>query len=290
MNTKQNQLSVIGVYLNPLVVIGGATAFCLLWLAFRWFYRPGGELLQMTLLLGAIGCSIVLYRSRHGMPSADMRLSAAGTALQIAFAFVAVATLAAWTPSVTLGILLVAIVVAPFFLPPRVNELAAEGAPTIPAAETSESTSAAGSDASAVLQTTEMQLCEESETESDNWTRMRDELIADPTIRQTMTRWQSDDGAESLVATLRCPFAAGQQSLTLHLPVWPFLPSQPTVYSDVVAGPDARINVSESRIHGIRLDIRLASQAAQPLELVVEVMATAEADGQQAPHSSDAAA
>ncbi len=86
-----------------------------------------------------------------------------------------------------------------------------------------------------------------------------------------------DIHGESISASQRIQFEAGQRHQNLHLSFIPELPSKPRVEATLLEGPDVELIVGESHDFGIRLDLRLKQVYEEPMEVLVQVEVFAEA-------------
>lgn len=86
-----------------------------------------------------------------------------------------------------------------------------------------------------------------------------------------------DIHGESISASQRIQFEAGQRHQNLHLSFIPELPSTPCVEATLLEGPDVELIVGESHDFGIRLDLKLKQIYEEPVEVLVQVEVFAEA-------------
>lgn len=126
---------------------------------------------------------------------------------------------------------------------------------------------------------------EEAEhNEPDLWQSVQREFENDVGLVQNMTRWETDDGQQTMVVNMRCQLS-GPGATTVHLPLWPFLTNNPEVYCRAVAGPSAEIRVVDARPNGIAVEIRPTdvSDSLADNQLVIEIVAVAQAARQTSP-------
>ena len=102
-----------------------------------------------------------------------------------------------------------------------------------------------------------------------------DELDAPPdaAVLQQLARRVSADGAEEINGWLRLPLQVGQQSGSLHVAFCPPLAAPPEVELEQADGPPARIKIALTQPYGARLDVKLASPAAETTSLLVQFFA-----------------
>ena len=86
-----------------------------------------------------------------------------------------------------------------------------------------------------------------------------------------------DVHGESISASQRVQFEAGQRHQNLHLSFIPELPTKPRVEATLLEGPDVELIVGESHDFGIRLDLKLKQIYEEPVEVLVQVEVFAEA-------------
>lgn len=86
-----------------------------------------------------------------------------------------------------------------------------------------------------------------------------------------------DIQGESISASQRVQFEAGQRYQNLHLSFIPELPTKPRVEATLLEGPDVELIVGESHDFGIRLDLKLKQIYEEPVEVLVQVEVFAEA-------------
>ena len=90
-------------------------------------------------------------------------------------------------------------------------------------------------------------------------------------VSQQLTRAVGDDGCEILYGLLRGHFAPGQRSLRLHVSFCPPFETVPQVSVDKVEGPELTVRVGQVLPYGARLDLRLKTLDAEPLDVVLEL-------------------
>ena len=82
---------------------------------------------------------------------------------------------------------------------------------------------------------------------------------------------------ETISASQRVQFVAGQRHQNLHLSFVPELPSIPYVEATLIEGPDVDIIVGEAQEFGLRLDLKLGQVYEEPVEVFVQLEVFAEA-------------
>ena len=95
--------------------------------------------------------------------------------------------------------------------------------------------------------------------------------IIPPNVSQQLTRAVGDDGCEVLYGLMRGHFAPGQRSLRLHVSFCPQFETVPEVSVDKIEGPELTIRVGQVLPYGARLDLRLKTLNADPLDVVLEL-------------------
>jgi hypothetical protein len=132
----------------------------------------------------------------------------------------------------------------------------------------------------------ESEMADEEEA-SEVWQAVQREFVSDVGLMRNVTSWTTADGNETIVANLRCSIPHGARSAVAHVPFWPFLHSAPEVWCRQIDGPDAEIEVTESRPNGVAVELTLknGSPPADNTAVVIEVIAV----GAPAGSSSSAA-
>lgn len=102
---------------------------------------------------------------------------------------------------------------------------------------------------------------------------IEDETL-DANVLQQLTRIRDEAGVETIFGTLRAEFAAGQRHATLHVGFCPPLAGRPAIEADPADGPDATVKVVQSLAHGTRLEVRLATPAAEDCSVLIEFTAS----------------
>jgi hypothetical protein len=95
--------------------------------------------------------------------------------------------------------------------------------------------------------------------------------IIPPNVSQQLTRAIGDDGCEVLYGLLRGHFAPGQRSLRLHVSFCPPFENVPEVSIDKIEGPELTVRVGQTLPYGARLDLRLKTLSADPIDVVLEL-------------------
>jgi hypothetical protein len=95
--------------------------------------------------------------------------------------------------------------------------------------------------------------------------------IIPPNVSQQLTRAIGDDGCEVLYGLLRGHFAPGQRSLRLHVSFCPQFETVPEVSVDKIEGPELTVRVGQVLPYGARLDLRLKTLNAEPVDVVLEL-------------------
>lgn len=95
---------------------------------------------------------------------------------------------------------------------------------------------------------------------------------------QTNQSWirSRDEYGESISASQRTLFAAGQRFQTIHLAFIPELPGIPHVDVTSLEGPSVEIMVGEVQGFGLRLELKLTQIYDEPVEVVIQVKVFAE--------------
>lgn len=95
-------------------------------------------------------------------------------------------------------------------------------------------------------------------------TQRDDELV------QQYTRRRLDDGREVLEGWLCAELAPGQRHATAHVAICPPLSGEPACYAEQSDGPDAQVKVAQVLAHGVRLEIKLNREQAEPSRVGIE--------------------
>lgn len=98
-------------------------------------------------------------------------------------------------------------------------------------------------------------------------------------ITQQLTRSQATDGAEQLAGWLRTTFAAGQRTGSIHVAFCPPFRAAPEVAVTQIDGPEVRIKAAQRQPYGVRLDLKLAAAAEEPVVLLLQFSARQEKIG-----------
>ena len=116
-----------------------------------------------------------------------------------------------------------------------------------------------------------------SEENSDPFSDEGDELdeseaLSDE-VQQKWVRSLTDDGTEQVWGVMRVPFERDQRIAIVHAAFCPVLENRPDVEAYAVDGPDASVRATAIHRHGVRLEVRLASPAAQGEVVTIEIIA-----------------
>ncbi len=76
-------------------------------------------------------------------------------------------------------------------------------------------------------------------------------------VLQQIMRIRDATGRESVYATLRAEFEAGQRYVPLHVAFLPPFAELPTIAAEVIEGPSAVVKVVQAMHHGAHLEVRL---------------------------------
>ncbi len=141
-----------------------------------------------------------------------------------------------------------------------------------------------------VIRLTESQTTSSYTIETDLEARLLQSLEAAPQIEEESLNdgeipeyanqfWvrSVDVHGESISASQRVQFEAGQRHQNLHLSFIPALPTKPRAEATLLEGPDVELIVGESHDFGIRLDLKLKQIYEEPVEVLVQVEVFAEA-------------
>ncbi len=112
------------------------------------------------------------------------------------------------------------------------------------------------------------------DAEGDVWRAVLSEFAVDPGLVQNLTRWETSDGQQTMVAHLRCQLPESGVT-NVHLPLWPFLPGNPEVFCRHVDGPSAEIRVVQCRPGGIVVAVQPAGPHPPGSRLILEIVAVA---------------
>jgi hypothetical protein len=82
-------------------------------------------------------------------------------------------------------------------------------------------------------------------------------------VLQQLTLSRSESGCQRLSGWLRLPVAAGQRLGNVHVAFCPPFPTTPEIEVEQLAGPACRIKTAQLLPYGARLEIKLATAAAE---------------------------
>ncbi len=94
-------------------------------------------------------------------------------------------------------------------------------------------------------------------------------------VIQQLTRVRTADESEELRGWLRVPLAAGQRTASVHVAFCPPLAATPELLVEQIDGPESRLKTGQLLPYGARIDLRLATTAAEPAAVVLEFVARA---------------
>jgi hypothetical protein len=94
-------------------------------------------------------------------------------------------------------------------------------------------------------------------------------------VLQQLSRLREADGGESLHALAVAEIAAGDRQAVLHLAFCPPLESPPELTAHALDADDADVRITTAETYGARLEVRVASPAAEPRRVLVEVLGRA---------------
>jgi hypothetical protein len=297
-----------------LATLATASVFAVFAIACRWFIDYQGQNLQLLLVAGSLTAAVILLRrsGRAGLPES----LAKGV-----FAVCTLTALWLWSPGFAFSVLLGLPVAASLGLPPLLQKLGLAASIAHPAIDTSGQTAGrrppavrgavdhtdsvnsdlpGNTDLPATVITAESHLPAEAATsdghpgegsaallqdtdpDCDPWELVHMQFARDAALIRNVTYREQADGSCSVVALIRCRFANGRETRVLHLPFWPLLERAPEVYCRVASGPEIAIKTTEQRPHGLRLELRREDRDAEhPLEVVIEVVASVEAEASE---------
>ncbi len=287
-----------------------ATIFAALLFVGRWYFQLGGELVQLAMVTGTVVTSCLLVVTRILESTRFESLARYG---RPALFLTAVLTIVAWSPGFAFTLILASGICLAFWATQIANVFGltvqsadqphanGDSIPSIERIADRCDESALNFDHSSSLpENSSSPVYERSQSgesavnvskpetgerldsaemvveEDEPWQLLRENILKNPSVSHLLTRWRGDDGAESVVAIIRCRFLPNEQHETIHIPIWPFFQSIPDVYCEVVEGPAATVKTTERKQHGLRLDVRIDKKSAETTELVVEVIASTE--------------
>lgn len=96
-------------------------------------------------------------------------------------------------------------------------------------------------------------------------------------VRQQFTRYEAEDGSDTLSGWLRVEFAPGQRTASVHLAFCPPFSRVPTLLLEQAEGPAVRIKTGQLLAYGARIDLKLASPGEETASALVQF--TAQASG-----------
>lgn len=97
---------------------------------------------------------------------------------------------------------------------------------------------------------------------ADDWCR-DDDANSEGLLVQSWRRRVAPDGSESVSGEALVPFAAGEKVASVHIPWQPPLAGPPTVWTEVVDGDEADVQVDVVRPYGMRLLVRRLENVEQ---------------------------
>ncbi len=92
-------------------------------------------------------------------------------------------------------------------------------------------------------------------------------------VLQQVMRIRDSGGQESVYATLRAEFLAGQRYASLHVAFLPAFAELPTIAAEVIEGPSAAVKVVQAMHHGVELEVRLEESIDAAAFCTVEMAA-----------------
>jgi hypothetical protein len=103
----------------------------------------------------------------------------------------------------------------------------------------------------------------------------------DHNVLQRVVRVRGEDGCETIHATLRAEFVAGQRQATLHFGFCPPLARLPVIEVETVDGPEAELKVGAAYCHGARVEVRLSEPAEESCSVLVEMVAAPQLEDEE---------
>jgi hypothetical protein len=94
-------------------------------------------------------------------------------------------------------------------------------------------------------------------------------------VEQQWVRSRTEEGAQQVWGVIRVKFVAEQRIEIAHVSFCPLLDGCPEIEAYAVDGPDATVRVTSAKMHGARIEIRLARAAPEAATVTVEVVAVA---------------
>jgi hypothetical protein len=92
-------------------------------------------------------------------------------------------------------------------------------------------------------------------------------------LLQQLFRVRLESGDEAIYGTLRADFLKDQRNATLHVGFCPPLARRPEIEADACRRGDVKIKVVQALAHGVRIDVRLGSPAAEPQSVEIDLAA-----------------
>jgi len=99
-----------------------------------------------------------------------------------------------------------------------------------------------------------------------------EQAVSEQTV-QHIIRTRSADGKEKLTGWLRLDFAPGQRTAVAHVAFCPPLDGQPVLTVRQRSGPACRVKTAQVVPFGVRVELRLVQEYAQPQQVVLELEA-----------------
>ena len=104
----------------------------------------------------------------------------------------------------------------------------------------------------------------------------------DDDFTQQLTRRRDPEGVDMLHGQLRALFLPGQQTTSVHVAFCPPFPRAPQVAAEQIDGPTARVKIVQTLPHGARLDVRFATPTTSAASVLLEFIASDQAESEQA--------
>ncbi len=92
-------------------------------------------------------------------------------------------------------------------------------------------------------------------------------------LLQQVMRFRNPDGSETVYATLRGEFAAGERGITLYVGFCPPFAQIPVVEAEAMEGPPARVTVAQVQNNGAQIDVELERPHSEEVQVTIEVAA-----------------
>ena len=96
-----------------------------------------------------------------------------------------------------------------------------------------------------------------------------DQSLGEEPLREQLTRSQTEDGREHIEGVVRVRFEPGQRIGHAHIPFCPAFLGEPEFECEPVEGPEGRVKATHVQPFGVRIEAKLAEDAAEETSIWV---------------------